>query len=116
MGLAMLHQETLPNMRISLALCKLLLGSFPVSLEDLAPVDPAFYEGKILYLQESRYTKGSTPMKIEDLAMFFVDTPSPEVFPGVQFELCPGGALIQVTEKNKAHYLWLLCDHRLRGA
>ena len=40
-------------------------------------------------------------MNIEDLALSFVDIPSPDVFPEVKRELCPGSSLLQVTEENK---------------
>jgi len=115
-GLALLHQETLPHLRFTAALRKLLLGSSPVSVEDLASVDPALYEGKVLYLKEARYQQDDAPVPIEDLDLTFEETPQPEVFPDVHWELLPGGAQIRVTEENKLHYLWLLCDHHVRGS
>merc|ERR1711959_767883 len=78
--------------------------------------DPVLYKKKFLYLLESRYKEGSSPIALEDLALSFDDVPQPDVFPNVKHELCPGGAQMQVTEENKKHYLWLLCDHRLRAS
>lgn len=115
-GLAFLHQETLPSMRITPVLRKLLLGNCPIVLEDLALVDPDLYVGKILYLQNSRYKDGDNQMSIEDLALSFVDNQQPDLFPNATCELCPGGADIAVSETNKHHYLLLLCKNRLRGS
>lgn len=115
-GLALLHRETLPSMRFSLALRKLILGGSPLVLDDLAAVDPVLFDGKVRYLQQSRYNDGPSPVSLADLGLTFEDVPQPDVFPDSKQELCAGGAKISVTEQSKAHYLSLFCDHRLQGA
>lgn len=115
-GLALLHRETLPAARFTPALLKLLLGSMPLELEDMAVVDPAFYNGKVLYLLEDRGRDETSPVALADLEMTFEDAPQPDVFPDLKQELCPGGGKMAVTEENVQHYCELLCDHRLRGS
>jgi len=95
---------------------KLLLGNSPTTIEDMAAVDPCFYEGKICYLRESRYRDGNMPMTLQDLDLSFEDIPQPDVFPDVRHELCPKGSQIKVTEENKKSYLWSLCEYRLCGS
>jgi len=114
-GLALLHRETLPSLRFTDALRKLLLRQV-LTIEDMASVDPEFYAGKVQYVLESRYKEGPSPMALEDLCLTFEDAPQPDVFPHVKEELCPGGGQTKVTEDNKQHYIWLLVEHRLRAS
>lgn len=114
-GLALMHQETLPAARLTSALRKVLLGAGPLEIEDMASVDPEFYRHKVLYILEAKYAQGEAPLTLADLELVFEDHPQPDVFPDLRHELFPGGALTQVTEENKLHYVELLCDHRMRG-
>merc|ERR1711924_425892 len=114
-GLALLHGESLPAMRLSHALRKLILGH-TLGIEDMATVDRDFYNGKILYLLEERYKTGPAPLAVQDLGLTFEDAPQPDVFPELKCELCPGGASKTVTEENKRQYVELLCHSRLRAS
>jgi len=109
LGLALLHGEMVPSMRLSPTLRKLLLGSPTVGVEDMAAVDPEFYRKRVAYLLEGSYKQGEQPMELADLALTFED----EITKGVRTELCLGGAQRVVTEENKNEYLDLLCHHRL---
>jgi E3 ubiquitin-protein ligase HUWE1 len=113
-GLALLHGETLPAMRFTAALRKLILGLAPLTLGDMATVDPGLYEGKVKYLMQERYKQNTTPCSLEELDLKFEDCPQPDVFPDVRSDLCSKGASVAVTEDNKLQYLKLLCDHRMR--
>lgn len=115
-ALALLHRETLPAARFTLALRKLLLNSGPLEVEDMAAVDPQFYRHKLLYIREARYEDSEPPVTLADLDLTFEDIPQPDIFPDARQELFPGGAQTPVTEENKGHYVELICDHRLRGS
>lgn len=114
-ALALMHQETLPALRLTTALRKILLGGGPLEIEDMASVDPDFFRQKILYILEAKYAEGEAPLCLSDLELVFEDSPQPDVFPDLRHELYPGGSVAQVTEENKQHYVELLCDHRMRG-
>ncbi|CAK9011488.1 E3 ubiquitin-protein ligase NEDD4-like (HECT-type E3 ubiquitin transferase NED4L) (NEDD4.2) (Nedd4-2) [Durusdinium trenchii] len=101
-GLALLHGEPVTAMKLSRPLRRLLLGSPIRPLEDMAAVDPEFYQnqvGKILDYKEGE--------PLGDLGLTFVDEAAGKA------ELCLGGAERQVTEENKMQYLDLLCHYRL---
>jgi len=115
-ALALMHQETLPAARFTLALRKMLLSAGPLSVEDMASVDPEFYKHKVQYLLESKYAEEEGAMTLTDLDLTFEDVPQPDVFPDARHELHPGGSQAHVTEENKHHYVELLCDTRMRGA
>eukprot|EP00929_Paragymnodinium_shiwhaense_P107399 TRINITY_DN73498_c0_g1_i1.p1 TRINITY_DN73498_c0_g1~~TRINITY_DN73498_c0_g1_i1.p1 ORF type:complete len:1036 (+),score=214.31 TRINITY_DN73498_c0_g1_i1:200-3307(+) len=115
-ALALMHRETLPACRFTLALRKLLLEAGQLEIEDMATVDPEFYKHKVLYILEARYAQGSRPLELGDLDLAFEDTPQPDIFPDVRHELFPGGAAQAITEDNKQHYVELLCDWRMRGS
>jgi len=115
-ALALMHQETLPSARFTLALRKLLLGVGPLAVEDMASVDPVFFRHKVVYLLESKYAEGECPLAIGDLDLVFEDAPQPDVFPDARHELFPGGSNVHVTEENKHYYVELLCDSRMRGS
>lgn len=115
-ALALLHRETLPSARFTLALRKLLLNSGPLEVEDMAVVDPEFYRHKLLYIREARYEYSEPAVALADLDLTFEDVPQPDIFPESRQELFPGGAQTAVTEENKHHYVELICDHRLRGS
>ncbi|CAE8644744.1 unnamed protein product, partial [Polarella glacialis] len=94
----------------------LLLGGTTLEIDDMSAVDPSFHSGKVLYILESHYKRGPSPMALADLGLTFEDAPQPDVFPDLKHELCPGGAGKSVTEDNKKQYLALLCDYRLRAS
>merc|ERR550525_1391141 len=94
----------------------MLLGAGPLTVEDMAAVDPEFFKHKVLYILEARYAGGEFPLTIADLDLVFEDVPQPDIFPDVRHELYPGGSQIQVTEENKHHYVELVCDSRMRGS
>ncbi|CAJ1390082.1 unnamed protein product [Effrenium voratum] len=106
-GLALLHQDQVP-MRLSRPLRRRLLKA-PLRPEDIASVDPEFYQKRVLYLLESQYQQEEEPKQLADLGLYFVD----EAEAGQKLELCMGGAERPVTEENKMQYLDLLCHHRL---
>eukprot|EP00932_Pfiesteria_piscicida_P005636 SRR837773.15550.p1 GENE.SRR837773.15550~~SRR837773.15550.p1 ORF type:complete len:142 (+),score=33.03 SRR837773.15550:3-428(+) len=106
-ALALLHRETLPAARFTTALWKMVLNTGPLSVEDMAFVDPEFYLHKVQYLLESKYAEGSAALSLADLDLTFEDAPQPDVFPDARHELHPGGSQVPVTEENK---------HPLRGA
>ncbi|CAK0838399.1 unnamed protein product, partial [Prorocentrum cordatum] len=111
-----MHRETLPAMRFTSAMHKMILGVGPVTVEDMASVDPEYCRHKVQYILEAKYAEGDSPMTIDDLELTFEDTPQPDVFPDVRIELCPKGAQVRVTEENKGHYVDLLVDSRVRGS
>jgi len=115
-ALALMHRETLPACKFTLALRKMLLEAGTLEIEDMASVDPEFYKHKVLYILESRYAEGAAPLSVVDLELAFEDTPQPDIFPDVRHELFPGGAQQALTEDNKQHYVELLCDWRMRGS
>lgn len=115
-ALCLLHRETLPGARFTLPMRKLLLGQGPVSIEDMAAMDPEFVRHKVQYILESKYEEGESPMSLETLDLVFEDTPQPDIFPDVHLELCPSGSQMPVTEENKQHYIDLLCDSRMKGS
>jgi len=115
-ALSLLHRETLPAARFTLALRKMLLNAGPLTVEDMSSVDPEFYKHKVSYLLEGKYAEGEAPLTLADLDLTFEDVPQPDVFPHTRHELHPGGSQVSVTEENKAHYVELLCDTRMRGA
>lgn len=114
-SLALMHQETLPAARFTLALRKLILAAGPLEIEDMASVDPEFFRHKVLYILDAKYAEGQNPLTLNDLDLMFEDAPQPDVFPDVRHELYPGSKNTAVTEENKQHYVELLCDHRMRG-
>ena len=99
-----------------MALNKLILGQTPLTLEDMATVDPELYEGKVQYLLQGRYKNGSAPVSLRALELKFEDFSQPDVFPDVRADLHSNGASVAVTENNKLQYIKLLCDHRMRGS
>jgi len=109
-GLALLHGESVPAMKLSKPLRRLLLGAPLRPLEDMAAVDPEFYKSKVAYILEGRYKEeGEEGSKeLAALNLTFVD----ETAEG-NVELCLGGAERLVTEENKLQYVDLLCHHRL---
>lgn len=113
--LALMHQETLPAARFTLALRKLILSAGPLEIDDMSSVDPDFFRHKVLYILDAKYAEGQNPLMLSDLELMFEDAPQPDVFPDVRHELYPGSSQTPVTEENKQHYIELLCDHRMRG-
>jgi len=109
-GLALLHQETVPSMRLSPALRKLLLSNAKLGMEDLAAVDPQFYQSHVLRILEGQYTQEEPPKQLSDLGLTFEDE-----IGGVKTALCWGGAERVVSEENKSQYIEKLCHHRLLG-
>lgn len=110
-GLALLHGEPVPSMKLSKPLRRMLLGAPLRPLEDMASVDPAFYDSKVAYILEGRYQEeGEEGSKeLSALNLTFVD----DAGEGEKVELCLGGADRYVNEENKMQYLDLLCHHRL---
>lgn len=115
-ALALMHRETLPAARFTLAMRKMLLCAGALAVEDMSSVDPEFYKHKVQYLLENKYAEGDFPMTLTDLELTFEDVPQPDLFPDARHELYPGGSHVFVTEENKNHYVELLCDTRMRGA
>ncbi|CAE7628834.1 TRPT1 [Symbiodinium sp. CCMP2592] len=107
-GLALLHQETVPSMRLSPALRKLLLSNAKLGMQDLAAVDPNFYQSHVLRILEGQYTQEEPPKQLSDLGLTFEDE-----IGGVKTALCWGGAERVVSEENKCQYIEKLCHHRL---
>eukprot|EP00039_Didymoeca_costata_P029545 m.25094 g.25094 ORF g.25094 m.25094 type:complete len:915 (+) comp7676_c0_seq1:317-3061(+) len=100
-GLAVKHAQYLEGGFI-MPIYKLLLGK-GVSLDDMAQVDPT-YHSSLMWMLENDIT--------DVIENTFTD--EQEVFGVIkQVELMPGGAKIEVTEKNKLDYVRRIVRHRL---
>ena len=117
-GFALLHRARI-NVPLTRAFVKAALG-LPVEVDDLASIDPELYKGMIVYLRDSLYAS-KDGITIEDLGLTFEDAGSGEavVYESKEdryssaVELRPGGAAIEVTERNKNEYIQCLVQHRL---
>mmetsp|Transcript_78686 Transcript_78686/g.163637 ORF Transcript_78686/g.163637 Transcript_78686/m.163637 type:complete len:1018 (+) Transcript_78686:165-3218(+) len=114
-AVSLIHMETIPAARFTIALRKMILAAGPLHVGDMASVDPEFYLHKVQYLLLNKYME-EDKMSLSDLDLTFEDIPQPDLFPNASHELYPGGSQAQVTEENKLHYVELLCDSRMRGA
>lgn len=104
LALAVIRERPLP-LSFSLIACKHLLG-IPVGMADVQQLDPEFYRGRV-----QTVLKEGGPAELEAVLgepLRFMSAPT-ELWPQPQ-ELKPGGALIVVTEENKAEYVELLCE------
>ena len=84
-------------------------------VDDMATLNPEFYEKRILYLSNSKYKLDG--ITIEDLGLYFIDDSHQQRYMyenhPQSLELKPGGEDTMVTEENKQEYIELLCMRRM---
>ena len=102
-GLAVFHRRFL-DAHFASSIYKLALAK-PVTLEDMAMIDADLYQSLNWMLANDITDVIDREFTDEFETFGVVET----------VELKPGGAGIAVTEENKAEFIRLLCEHRLKG-